>query len=171
MSVLSSKMSTLDKVIYVTLVLLALLGMAITNFSPADAHIYWLAMTLVFALGAIVTGWQRVVDKQTKAKFVASQLLHWGSTFIAVMVVYAFLHSGQIQNETVALIILLILSLSTFLDGIHVGWQFFALGILLAISTVIISYLDEYIWIIALIAMAFIALTFVWNKYIGHSKT
>ncbi|OQK17757.1 hypothetical protein AU255_07805 [Methyloprofundus sedimenti] len=171
MSVLSNKLSTIDKVIYVTLVLLALLGMAITNFSPADAHFYWLSMTFVFALGAIVTGWQRARDRQTKTKLVATQLLHWGSTFIAVMVVYAFLHSGQVQNETVALMILLILSLSTFLDGIHVGWQFYALGILLAISTVIISYLDEYIWIIAIIALAFITLTFVWNKYIGHSKS
>ena len=166
MSVLSRKLSTMDKVIFVALILLALLGMAITNFSPADAHIYWLVMTLVFALAAIVTGWQQADDKQQKTKLVTSQLIHWGSTLIAVMVVYAFLHSGQIQNETVSLMILLILSLSTFMDGIHVGWHFYLLGILLAISTVIISYLDEYMWIIAIIAMVFIAISFIWNKYI-----
>lgn len=168
MSILSIKMSTLDKVIYVALVLLSILGMAITNFSPTDAHIYWLVMIVVFALAAIVTGWQRAADKQAKTKLVASQLFHWGSTLIAVMVVYVFLHSGQIQNETVSLIILLILSLSTFLDGIHVGWHFYVLGILLAISTVIVSYLDEYIWIIAIIALVFLALSFLWNKYIGQ---
>jgi hypothetical protein len=92
-------------------------------------------------------------DKQQKNSLVTSQLFHWGSTLIAVMVVYAFFHSGQIQNETVSLVILLILSLSTFLDGIHVGWQFSVIGVLLAISAVIISYLDEYIWIIAIIAL------------------
>jgi len=156
----------MDKVIFVTLILLALLGMAITNFSPADAHIYWLVMTLIFALAAIITGWQRADDKQAKTKLVTSQLFHWGSTLVAVMVIYAFLHSGQIQNETVSLMILLILSLSTFLDGIHVGWHFYLLGILLAISTVIITYLDEYIWIIAVIALVFIAISFIWNKYI-----
>ena len=166
MGILSRKLSTMDKVVFVTLILLALLGMAITNFSPADAHIYWLLMTLVFAFAAITTGWQRADDKQAKAKLVTSQLFHWGSTLIAVMVIYAFLHSGQIQNETVSLMILLILSLSTFLDGIHVGWHFYLLGILLGISTVIITYLDEYIWIIAIIAMVFIAISFIWNKYI-----
>jgi len=166
MTVLSSKLSTMDQVILVTLILLALLGMAITNFSPADAHIYWLIMTLVFALAAMITGWQRATDKHEKIKLVTSQLFHWGGTLIAVMVVYAFLHSGQIQNETVSLMILLILSLSTFLDGFHVGWHFSLLGILLAISTVIVSYLDEYIWLIAIIAMAFIAIAFVWNKYV-----
>ena len=166
MTVLSSKLSTIDKVIYVSLVLLALLGMAITNFSPADAHIYWLVMTLVFALAAVITGWQRADDKQAKTKLVTSQLFHWGGTLIAVMVIYAFLHSGQIQNETVSLMILLILSFSTFLDGIHVGWHFSLLGILLAISTVIVSYVDEYIWIIVIIAMIFIAISFIWDKYI-----
>ncbi|GFO72347.1 hypothetical protein BJAS_P2515 [Bathymodiolus japonicus methanotrophic gill symbiont] len=170
MSILASKMSTIDKVIYISLVLLALLGMAITNFSPADAHIYWLFMTLVFAIGAIVTGWHKADDKKAKARLVTAQLIHWGSTLIAVMVVYAFLHSGQIQNETVSLIIMLILSLSTFLDGIHVGWHFYMLGVLLAISTVIITYLDEYIWIIAIIALVFIGLSFLWNKYIGRNK-
>ena len=166
MSVLSITMSTMNKVIYVTLVLLSLLGMAITNFSPVDAHLYWLAMTLVFAIGAIASGWQEATDKQQKNSLVTSQLFHWGSTLIAVMVVYAFFHSGQIQNETVSLVILLILSLSTFLDGIHVGWQFSVIGVLLAISAVIISYLDEYIWIIAIIALVFIALSFLWNKYL-----
>jgi len=163
-------MSTIDKVIYVTLILLALLGMAITNFSPADAHIYWLIMTLIFALGAIVTGWQQAVDKHEKTRLVTTQLFHWGSTFVAVMVVYAFLHSGQIQNETVSLMILLILSLATFLDGIHVGWQFSVLGILLAISTVIITYLDEYLWIIAIISLFFMAISFFFNKYIGQHR-
>ncbi|WP_428353971.1 hypothetical protein [Methyloprofundus sp.] len=170
MSVLSSKMSTMDKVIYVTLILLALLGMAITNFSPADAHKYWLVMTLVFAIAAIISGWQQAADKHEKTKLITTQLFHWGSTLIAVMIVYAFLHSGQIQNETVSLMILLILSLSTFLDGFQVGWHFSLLGILLAISTVVITYLDEYIWIIAIIALVFIGLSFLWNKYIGHHK-
>ncbi|WP_428354836.1 hypothetical protein [Methyloprofundus sp.] len=170
MSILANKMSTMDKVVYVALVLLSIAEMAVTNFSPADAHTYWLVMTLVFAIGAIVTGWHNAPDKHAKTRLVTSQLFHWGSTLIAVLVVYAFLHSGQIQNETVSLMILLILSLSTFLDGIHVGWQFSVLGILLAISTVIISYLDEYIWIIAIIAVAFIGLSFLWNKYIGKSK-
>lgn len=168
MAVLSSKLSTIDKVIYVTLVLLSLLGMAITNFSPADAHIYWLVMTLVFAIAAIITGWHQAADKQAKIKLITSQLFHWGSTLIAVLVVYAFLHSGQIQNVTVSLMILLVLSLSTLLDGIHVGWHFSVLGILLAISTVIVTYLDEYLWVLAIIAMIFIAIPFLWNKTIGH---
>ena len=74
MCILSSKMSTMDKVIYVTLILLAILGMAVTNFSPADAHIFWLVMTLIFAIAAIITGWQQAADKHEKTKLITTQL-------------------------------------------------------------------------------------------------
>lgn len=164
MNIFLRKLSTMDKIVFVTLTLSALLGMAITNFSPADAHIYWLSMTLVFAIAAIISGWHRASDRREKAQLVTSQLFHWGSTLVAVMVVYVFFHSGQVQNETVSLVILLVLSLSTFLDGVHVGWHFSLLGVLLAISTVVISYIDEYIWIIAIMAFLFIVTTFIWNK-------
>lgn len=164
MNYFSKKLGTIDKVIFVVLIAFTLAGVALTNMSPADAHKYWLAMNLVFAIGAISTGWQRAVEKGEKTKLVTSQLFHWCSTLIAVVVVYAFFHSGQIQNETVSLMILLVLALSAFLDGIHVGWHFSVIGILLAISAVVISYIDEYLWIIAIIAIIFVAISYYWNK-------
>ncbi len=164
MNYFSKKLGTADKIIFVVLILFTLGGVALTNMSPADAHKYWLAMNLVFAVGAIATGWQRASEQGLKTKLIMSQLFHWCSTLIAVAVVYAFFHSGQIQNETVSLMILLVLALSAFLDGIHVGWHFSVIGVLLAISAVIISYIDEYIWIIAFIAIIFVAISYYWNK-------
>lgn len=62
----SSKLATIDKFIFVVLILLTLFGVALTNMSPADAHIYWLAMALVFAIGTIATGWKRAAEKGEK---------------------------------------------------------------------------------------------------------
>jgi hypothetical protein len=62
--------------------------------------------------------------------------------------------------------ILLILALSSFLDGFHVGWHFSVLGILLAISVVSISYVEEFMWIIAIIAVILLVASFFWNKYL-----
>lgn len=165
MKYFSRKLATIDKVIFTALILLTLFGVALTNMSPTDAHIYWLAMTLIFAIGAISTGWQRAAEKGEKKQLVTSQLIHWGSTLIAVIVIYTFLHTGQIQNETVSLMILLVLALSSFLDGFHVGWHFSAIGILLAISVVTISYIDEFLWVIIFIAIILVAVSFFWNKY------
>lgn len=165
MNYFSNKLGTMDKIIFVVLILFTLFGVGLTNMSPTDAHKYWLAMNLVFALGAIATGWPRTADKGEKTRLVTSQLFHWGSTLAAIAVVYAFFHSGQIQNETISLVILLILALSAFLDGIHVGWHFSVVGVLLAISAIIISYVDEYLWIIAIVAIIFIAASYYWNKF------
>ena len=165
MKYFSRKLATIDKVIFAALILLTLFGVALTNMSPTDAHIYWLAMTLVFAIGAITTGWQRAAEKGEKKQLVTSQLIHWGSTLIAVIVIYTFLHTGQIQNETVSLMILLVLALSSFLDGFHVGWHFSVIGILLAISVVTISYIDEFLWAIIFVAAILVVVSFFWNKY------
>jgi hypothetical protein len=169
MSYFSKQLATTDKIIFCVLILFTLFGVALTNMSPADAHKYWLVMNFVFALGAIFTGWQKAADKAEKTRLVTSQLFHWGTTLVAVAIVYAFFHSGQIQNETISLMILLILAFSAFLDGIHVGWHFSVIGILLAISAVIISYIDEYIWIIATIAILIVSISYYWNKFKGSS--
>ena len=75
----------------------------------------------------------------------------------------------KIQNETVSLMILLILSLSSFLDGFHVRWHFSVIGILLAISVVTISYVEEFMWIITIIAVILLVVSLFWNKYKKHS--
>ena len=74
--------------------------------------------------------------------------------------------SGGLQFESTGLMIVLVLALSAFLDGIHVGWHFSVLGILLAIVAVIVSYVEQYVWVIMVIALIFIVFTY----YVGKRK-
>ena len=149
-----------EKVVFVILILLTMGGVALTNVSPEDAHFFWLAMNPVFAIGAIMSGWRRANEQNTRKHLVLTQLFHWGSSLIAIVIIYAFFHSGQLQFESIGLMIVLVLALSAFLDGIHVGWHFSVLGILLAIVAVIVSYVEQFIWVIAAIAFIFIVITF-----------
>lgn len=166
MSTFNHRLTKTDITIFLVLVLLTLTGVGITDVSPADAHTYWLVITFVFALASVFSGWRFATDKKQKGKLIASQLFHWGSTLVAVLVVYVFLHSGQVNSETVALMIILVLALSTFLDGLHVGWHFSLLGILLAITAVAVSYIEEYLWVIALVAVVVAVIGFYWNKWV-----
>ncbi len=168
MHVFTNRLRKADIFIFLVLVLFTLVGVGITDVSPAEAHAYWLAMTFVFAIAAVFSGWRFTEDKKQKSKLVVSQLFHWGSTLVAVLVVYAFLHTGQVNSETVALMIVLVLALSAFLDGVHVGWHFSLLGILLAITAVSISYIEEYIWAIAFIAVVLAFAAFFWNKRVAQ---
>ncbi len=68
MSTTSSKLGIIDKVIFIALIIFTLVGVAITNISPAEAHVYWLVMNLVFAIGAIITGWHKAQTKKEHTK-------------------------------------------------------------------------------------------------------
>ncbi len=50
-------------------------------------------------------------------------MLHWIGLVVAVQLVYLLLHIGRLDNENTGLIILLLLALTTFLAGIHLGWR------------------------------------------------
>lgn len=164
MRVFANRLRKLDLIVFFVLVILTLVGVGITDVSPADAHTYWLTMTLAFAIAAVLSGWRFAEDKKQKTKLIASQLFHWSSTLAAVLIVYAFLHTGQVTSETVSLMIVLVLALSVFLDGAHVGWHFSVLGILLALTAVSISYIEEFLWVISAIAVVFALIVFFFNK-------
>lgn len=163
MQIFTHKLTKPDLVIFLILIIMTLIGVAVTNVAPKDAHGYWLIMTGVFAASAIFSGWRYTDDHKQKAKLVGLQILHWSSTLVAVLVVYAFLHTGQVSFETVSLMIVLVLALSSFLDGLQIGWHYSVLGVLLAVTAITISYVEEYVWVLLLVAVALLTLSLLFN--------
>ena len=166
MKLIDFNLGKTEKVVFIILILLTLGGVTLTNVAPEDAHFFWLVMNPVFAIGAIISGWHQAKEQNNRKHLILTQLLHWGSSLIAIIIIYGFLHSGQLQFESTGLMIVLVLALSAFLDGIHVGWHFSMLGILLAVIAVMVSYVEQYIWVIMVIALIFIVITF----YVGKRK-
>ncbi len=167
MKTIDFKLSKLEKYVFITLILLTLGGVTLTNVSPEDAHFLWFAMNPIFAIAAIISGWPHINEQNTRKHLLLTQLYHWGSNLMAIVIIYGFLHAGQLQFESAGLMILLVLALSAFLDGIHVGWHFSALGVLLAVIAVTVSFVEEFIWVIAVISLLFVWITF----YLSERKT
>jgi hypothetical protein len=57
-------------------------------------------------------------------KEIIRQILHGLGGLVAVLIIYSFYHSGRITPEATGLVVLLILALTTYLDGIRLGWHF-----------------------------------------------
>jgi hypothetical protein len=53
----------LYEIIFIVLILLSMIGIGITDFSPADSRLYWLAMVPVFAGACLILEWSRARDK------------------------------------------------------------------------------------------------------------
>jgi len=75
-------------------------------------------------------------------------LLHWIGLLVAVQLVYLLLLTGRLHNENTGLIVFLLLALTTFLAGIHLGWRLCLMGLFLGAALVAAAFLEEYVWML-----------------------
>ena len=157
--------------VLIVLIILSIIGIAITDFSPTVSHRYWFAMVPIFAGACLLLEWSRARNKGLKLMTILrTQLLHWIGLLIAVRLVYLLLSTGRLDNENTGLIILLLLALTTFLAGIHLGWRLCVLGTFLAFALVAAAYLEEYIWMLFIMAAVIIGVFVVVKHYVGRKS-
>jgi hypothetical protein len=154
--------------ILIMLILLAIIGIGITDFSPAESHRYWFAMVPVFAGACLILEWSRARGKGQKwTTILRTQVLLWLGLLLAVRLAYLLLHTGRLDNENTGLIILLLLALTTFFAGIHLGWRLFIVGIFLGLALIGATYLEEFVWIFLFIAIVVVVIFLLLKRFAG----
>lgn len=124
------------------------------------SHDYWFAMMFLFTIIAIAPDYYQFKQHRDNLKVLTSRLLHWTGGLGAAIVVYAYHSSGRIFHEEAGLIVLLILALTAYLDGIQTGWRDIFTGLFLGLITVCVAYFDSYIWQLITLAAAVIAYSY-----------
>lgn len=143
-----------DGAIMILLVLLAILGIGITDYSPLSSHWYWLAMVVATGIACIVMEWTRAQEKGLSVKtIIKKEVLIWISVLVAVKLVYFLFNAGRLDSENTGLVILLILALATFLAGLRLGWRLCILGALLGGALILATYVEEFIWIVLMVLL------------------
>ncbi len=163
-STFSKRQTLVEDIILLVLLALCLLGMAITNFSPARSYRYWLTMTAVFWVGGMVIVWSKKPEHRLRAVFLV-QTVHWLATAVAVIGVFVLLNTGRLNYETTGLVLLLVLGLAVFLDGYRIGWRLSLLGVMLGISSILAALIEQYMWIITLGTLAVVIVIVLWERY------
>ena len=155
-----------DGVIMILLVLLSIVGIGITDFSPLLSHWYWLAMVIVIGIACIVMEWSRARKMGLNATtIVKKEVFIWLSVLVAVNLVYFLFHSGRLDSENTGLVILLILALATFLAGLRQDWRLCLLGVLLGGALILATYLEEFLWIVLMVVLAAAAGIYFMARY------
>ncbi len=163
----------MDEAVLIVLVLLSLGGLAISTFSAQDDYLYWLGMIPLFWLGAILSSWAQArraqnIEAHDFKRLLWIELLHWGGTLAAVIGVF-FLRYLQLLTDTgAALVMLLMLALATYLNGIRIGWRFSLLGVFLGITAVLNAYVQKFLPLAALLALALILFSIYQHKRARH---
>ncbi len=149
----------ISEAILSVLLILCFIGVAYTNASPLKSYYYWLWMIPVFAIAAIISEWSRYKRHEIDGyHFIRQQVLHWGAVFVVVKSIFLLYQVGRYNSDATALTLMMTMSLSTFLAGIYIGWRFIVLGLFISLATLLLGYLEAYIWILIPIAIGIIIL-------------
>lgn len=153
-----------DQIVFSVLIALALVGVVITDVSPSAAHGYWVFTLILYACTVIFFGRKSASSEGRLKGFVARQVINWAGSMVAILCVYTQVHTGSITFEEAGAFMLIILALATFIAGSHAGWRFYVLGAFLALASVIMAYVEEFMWVIFIIAVLMITGSYFWAK-------
>jgi len=158
------RMAFFEETLLAQTFLMALVGIGLTNISPQSSLRFWLALTVLMAAAALVIGAVRAVERKAHArKVLVTQLVHWGATFLTIGAVYQLFYAGRLNYESTGLVLLLVLGLSTFLDGFRMSWRFSLIGVSIAGTAVFAGFVERYIWHALLLALLLAGAVLVWE--------
>lgn len=162
---------SIEETVFIVMMMLSLLGIVITDFSQHDGYGYWMFMVLVFGALSIFVSWLQAKTLENDIReIVRIQGLHWLQTLLIVGASSLLNKSGDISEISASLVILLILSLATMLDGMRIGWQFSLLGFYLATCAVLVAYVNAFIWACSVLALLVVAGTLLWGYWIRAAR-
>ena len=149
---------------------LSLVGLGVTDYSPAKSYQYWAAMTFILAAFSLVIGWSRARRLGlAPVPSLGIQLINWAATGIAIAGVFMLLKAGRLNYENTGLVLLLLLGLATFLDGYRINWRFSLVGVLLFLFAMAAAFLEQYVWVV-LFVMAALAGFILFLEFHRHRK-
>jgi len=96
--------------LFLGVVVLTVIGVALTNIAPAASYRYWLFTVGLFAIAGVLTGNLRAREEHLSLFHVTlEQTVHWAVTLLAVLIVHLMLLSGRLTYEATGLILMLLL--------------------------------------------------------------
>ena len=147
----------INEAILSSLLILCFIGVAYTNFASVRSYHYWLWMIPIFAIAAIISEWSRYKRHKIDGyHFIRQQVLHWAAVFLAIKIIFMLNELGRFNNDVTALSLMITLSLSTFIAGIYIGWRFLVLGLFISLATLLIAYMETYVWVLIPIAIGIV---------------
>ena len=161
----------LASVIAGIMVLLALLGVALTTTGRSAAPPYWVSLAVVFGVLCVATAWERHRHASgLRREEVIRQVLHWLGIAVALGLDFMVRNTGEETGQAAGLNAMLLLALGCFLAGVHLEWHFSIVGVLLGLALIIMAKAEQYVWLIFVVGALAVAALFGmrWLVRRGH---
>ena len=90
---------------------------------------------------------------------------------VAMVLMHSHFVTDLVTGDPLGIVMLILLALATFLDGIYVNWRFCVVGLVLAIGVVVVAWLDDWALGIFLIGLIVVALAVLYMmRHFGSHK-
>jgi len=144
------------------MVLLALIGVALTSNNSSAASAYWVSLVPIYGMLCVATAWARArVGERFNRALVARQVFHWLGVAVALVLDFVIRGTGQETSNVAGLNALLLLALGSYLAGIHLDWFFVPVGVLLCLAAILVSKAEQYLWLTLIACVLGFAALFV----------
>jgi hypothetical protein len=154
-------------IILLVLLTLSAVGIGITDFAPAKALWYWIAMAPVFGGVCVYLEWTRNTNRQGTAPFliVRTQVIHWIGFLISVYLVFLLHSTGRLNDADAGLVALLTLAMATFFAGLHSDWRISLVGIVLGSAVAGAALVEEFFWMLLIPLVVAAAVGVTWWRH------
>jgi hypothetical protein len=144
--------------LYILMLILALLGVAITNIARQAMTAYWIGLAPVFAAICIYARWREADnEEELNWRLAGEEILHWTAVMVAMYLVFVADVKQMMNSDASALMILTVLALGTFTAGIHLGvWRISFVGVVLALGVPLIAWIDQATLLLILLAIVLV---------------
>lgn len=146
----------LQFVLFLVLIILAFIGVILTQVESSGAWWYWRYIAVAYAILSLAQSWyvQRMGWKES-AITIWHEIAHWLGVIFCIQMLSFFVSIGLESRFLVSIQALLFLALGTYLAGIYIDAVFIIVGIVLAIFAGVIAFLQEYLYAIMIPLLVF----------------
>ena len=127
-----------------TMLVLALVGMGLTQASESGAWEYWLFVVVVYAgLGTWRGARSARRAGRSVGKSIGRELAHWGTLACFLAVLLLLVRREIINRDSASYFALMLLAFSCCMAGLHIDWLLMIVGIVLTIMLVALATLEQ----------------------------
>jgi len=160
--------SVVEVVIGAALIALAFTAIASSDVSAASTRTFWSILVLLFAAVSIAATRAHPDLKHTDRFGLLAVLLHWIGVFLAIQCVFVFVSTGRLANTDTGLTSGLVLALGAFSGGAFGNWRLMIVGVALAGATLVVAFVDEYIWLLIGLALLAVIVLMLVSRLRSH---
>ncbi|RAI04185.1 hypothetical protein DLJ53_06980 [Acuticoccus sediminis] len=152
------RLAIVEIVVSIILIGLAFAAIAAADVSPGSTDSAWFFLVGAYALAAFVFDRLHGGYSLTNWSSALPIAFHWIGVLGAVVLVHVYESAGRFDNVETGLGCGLALALGAFTAGVHGNWRMTFIGTALGLATAAVAVLEEYMWVLFVLAVAAIVL-------------